>query len=40
MPVQEIISVKKALPHGRSDNFAKFENDDKAEHYSQFMSHC
>ena len=32
MPVQERISGKKALRHGRSANFQNFEDDDKEEH--------
>ena len=32
MPLKESISGKKALPCGRSANFAKFEDDDKVEH--------
>ena len=38
-PVQENFSFKKYLPNGRSTNFAKFEDDDKAEHHSDIPSH-
>ena len=39
MQVQESISGKKALSRGRSDNFEKFEDDDKEGHHSEFHCH-
>ena len=37
--VKESIIFKKALPHGRIANFAKFEDDDKAKHHSEWNNH-
>ena len=39
IPLKDRTSGKKDLPHGRSYNLFKFEDDDKAEHHLGFPSH-